>query len=107
LKLHKEVTFEFVQRLLSEKILEERLRHPQGADNISTPTGRPRFDAWYTKRWLIRKPTAQIRRRTALHQRLPASAARFFCRFRGRRLGINRARHPHQLFDAIRKWCAQ
>ena len=44
-KLHEEVTFEFVQRLLSEKILEERLRHPQGADNISTPTGRPRFDA--------------------------------------------------------------
>ena len=45
-KLHEEVTFEFVQRLLSEEVdLEERLRHLQGADHISAPTARRRFDA--------------------------------------------------------------
>jgi hypothetical protein len=45
-KLHEEVTVEFVQRLWSEELdLEERLRHLQGADNLSNPTGRRRFDA--------------------------------------------------------------
>jgi hypothetical protein len=81
-KLHEEVTVEFVQRLWSEELdLEERLRNLQVWDNVSGPSGRRRFDAWYTKRWAIRKMATQIRRRER-HERgvtslLPASPANF------------------------------
>ena len=45
-ELHEDVRFEFAQKLWSEEIdLEDRLRHLQGADNISGPSGRRRFDA--------------------------------------------------------------